>query len=102
MLDIASNYPNKFASKFCPLCRDEESLDTQEHLLNCPQLIDGNQLTEVEDTLKYEDLFGENLRKQINVACRMQENFKKRKDKLKKKKSSPEGKPSEPRTVLTN
>ena len=98
MLDIASNYPNKFPSKFCPLCRDEESLDTQEHLLSCPKLINSHQL--IEDIPSYEDLFGENLKKQIKVACMIQENFKKRKEKLKKKDPSPEGEPSEPGTVL--
>ena len=77
MLDIASNYPNKYPSKFCPVCRDEESVDTQEHLLICPQLIDGIEIAK--EILNYEDLFGNNLEKLIHVGSMIQENYKKSK-----------------------
>ena len=77
MLDIASNYQNKFVSKFCPLCRYKESLDTKEHLLTFPQLINGHQVTK--EILSYEDLFGENVEKQIKVACMIQRKFQEKK-----------------------
>ena len=38
MLDVAKNYPNKTKSKICPVCKDPNSEDTQEHILNCPSL----------------------------------------------------------------
>jgi hypothetical protein len=55
-VDIAANYANKYPSKCCPVWRDGESVDTQEHLLTCPQLIDGNELNK--EILNYDDLFG--------------------------------------------
>ena len=94
MLDISSNFPNKYSSKNCPVCKDETTLDTQAHLLICPQLTNDQQLTQ--NIPKYEDLFSGEIEKQIQVASIIQENFKKRKMKLKNRKTSSLEEPSEP------
>ena len=99
MLDLATNYPNKYKSKLCQLCRDGKSLDSQEHLLNCPKLRNENQVL---GKMAYKDLFGDDIGKQIEVAKVLKEQFKKRKDMLKREKiSSIEEKPSEP-VLLTS
>ena len=92
MLDISSNFPNQKKSEFCPVCND--SKDTQEHLMTCPELVDDKQLTD--SVPRYEELFGENLLKQIRVAKIIQENFRLRKKKLKEQISSSTEDPSEP------
>ena len=76
MLDIAGNFLNKY--KYCPVCKDGKSLDTQEHLMYCPQLVDKNQVNK--STPNYEDLFGENVATQIQIASIIKEHFKGRKN----------------------
>ena len=92
MIDIGQNDPNKYQTKHCPVCRDEKSWDTQEHILFCIELNINMQVTQ---TLpKYEDLFGKNIQKQIAVAKIIFENLKLRNKKLNKVYS--ESEPSEP------
>ena len=100
MLDVSANYPSKSASKFCPLCRDEESLDTQEHLFSCINVISEHQI--VRNIPIYSDIFGEDVDKMVEVATIMKENFTRRKEILKKKSiSSPEEEPCEPEASLS-
>ena len=100
MLDVSANYPSKSASKFCPLCRDEESLDTQEHLFSCINVISEHKL--IRNIPMYSDIFGEDVDKMVEVATIMKENFRRRKDILKKKSiSSPEEEPCEPEASLS-
>ena len=80
MLDISSNYPNKSNTTFCPICGDKETEDSQSHIMICPQLSD-NQI--VNQLPKYEDLFNEDICKQIQVAAIIQTNFRRRKKKTK-------------------
>ena len=86
MLDVSANYPSKSASKFCRLARDEESLDKQEHLFSCINVINEHQL--IRNIPMYGDIFGDDVEKMVEVATLMKENFKRRKDILKKKKKS--------------
>ena len=93
MIDIGQNYPNKYQTKHCPVCRDEKSRDTQDHILVCTELnLNKNQLTQA--LPKYEDLFGKDVKKQIAVAKIIFEKFKVRTKKLKEIYS--ESEPSEP------
>jgi ferredoxin-thioredoxin reductase catalytic subunit len=94
MLDVSSNYPNKFSSKLCPVCRDGKSQDTQEHILSCPGLIKDNQL--VKNLPKYDDLFSDNVDRIIEVASIIQERFRLRKNIMKTKTTSSTEEPSEP------
>ena len=67
----------------CPLCRDPESLDSQQHLLLCTSLADNN-LTQLEGPA-YSDLFSTEVLKQIAVATLLVERFKLRKELMKEK-----------------
>ena len=82
MLDVGQNYPNKYQTKHCPVCRDEKSMDTQEHILVCAEL-NHNKKQVTQALPKYEDLFGKDVPKQIAVAKIIFENFKVRTKKLK-------------------
>ena len=84
MLDIGGNFKNSAQSKHCPVCDNSETLDSQQHLMVCPALIEDNQV--VKDKISYEDLFADNLEKQLEVSLTLQRNLKKRKMILKKKK----------------
>ena len=100
MLDVSANYPSKSASKFCPLCRDEEILDTQEHLFSCINVISKHQI--MRNTPKYSDIFGDDVEKMVDIATIMKEKCRRRKDILKKKPfSSPEEEPCEPEASLS-
>ena len=46
MIDIGQNYPNKYQTKHCPVCRDEKSGDTQEHMMVCIEL-NNNKLKQI-------------------------------------------------------
>ena len=93
MLDVGQNYPNKNQTKHCPVCRDEKSMDTQEHILVYAEL-NHNKKQVTQALPRYEDLFGKDVPKQIAVAKIIFENFKVRTKKLKEINS--ESEPSEP------
>ena len=80
MLDISSNYKNKSATNFCPVCKDENTSDTQEHLMVCPLLVNQNELV-TRELPKYEDLFDDDALKQRRAAAIILENFRKRQKK---------------------
>ena len=93
MIDVGENYPNKYQTKHCPVCRDEKIRDTQEHILVCTQLTKNNK--QLSKTLpRYEDLFKKDVQKQITVAKIIHANFKLRCKQLKELNS--ESEPSEP------
>ena len=78
MLDVKLNYKNRpHLDLKCPLCRDPESLDSQQHLLLCTSLSDNN-LTQLGGPV-YSDLFCTEVLKQIVVATFLVERFKLRK-----------------------
>ena len=84
MLDVKANLKNKaHLNLMCPLCRDPESLDSQQHLLLCTSLTDNN-LTQLEGPV-YGDLFSTEALKQIAVATLLVERFKLRKELMKEK-----------------
>ena len=95
MLETKDNYTNKFSDDWCPLCDNGVTKDSQEHLASCPS-ISSQQM--VKTNLKYEDLFSTDVQKQLEVSTIIFENFKRRKEIIKSRKSTdllPSG-PSEP------
>ena len=66
MVDLKANYRDKYGDNICPCCQDTE--DTQEHLLHCEMLQEKSSLVDTLPT--YQDLFSENLVKQVRV-CRI-------------------------------
>ena len=96
MLDVASNYPNKSNQKMCPLCKDSKSEDSQQHILRCPKL---NENEVMDNTCpNYQDLFADNVPKQLQISKIIEGKYRRRKKLIKK--SSRQEKPSEPIGVL--
>ena len=74
MLDIKVNYRGKYKDTICPCCNVGE--DTQEHLLTCIAL---EADTEIAAALpKYEDLFGKDIVKQVEVSRIIKQKYLKR------------------------
>ena len=76
MLDVKCNFKNKYSGNQleCPLKCSLE--DTQEHLLLCKKL-DLKQITE--QLPQYEDLFSEDMNKQLKAGKILEERYKRRK-----------------------
>ena len=82
MLDVRTNYRNRYTQTDvkCPFkCNSE---DSQEHLLECDKL-ETNQLSE--NLPKYEELFSSQISQQINVGKILEGRFKIRKKLLSRK-----------------
>ena len=79
MLDVKTNYRNRYADTICPNCKAAD--DDQEHLLNCNELNDGRQL--IDDSIQYENIFLPNLENILKVSRIIEVNFKKRKELIK-------------------
>ena len=82
MLDVKTNFKNKpHLDLLCPLCRDVNSFDNQQHLLKCTSLMDSTII--LLDGPVYEDLFSDDVMQQIAVANVLVTKFTKRKELLK-------------------
>ena len=87
MIDVKTNYREKHSDTMCPCC--EETEDSQQHLLSCSKIeSDGEIVSSVPD---YQDLFGSNLSKQVNMSRILKNRFGKR-----KKHTTAKGGPSDP------
>ena len=82
MLETKDNFRNKFDDDNCPLCDDQTTKDSQEHILVCPSL---QQQCVADQLPNYNDLFNGEIAQQLGVATIISENFKKRKKILQKK-----------------
>ena len=71
MLDVRTNYGDKYFLKLCPCCQETE--DTQEHLLSCYILHDEGSV--VDELPVYEDLFSEEIKKQIKITRILKKRF---------------------------
>ena len=83
MLDLKVNFKNRpHSDLLCPVCRNPDSLDSQQHLLQCPSLID-TEMVNPSEAPKYMDLFSNDVKKQTAVAFVLEKKFGKRKELLK-------------------
>jgi hypothetical protein len=81
MVDVKTNYREKYPDTICPCCKADE--DNQEHLLSCSKLdVSG---TLVDSTVNYDDLFHSNIPRQVNTMRVIRSRYKQRK----KMKNSP-------------
>ena len=85
MLELRANYKEKYLDINCPLC--EESEDTQAHMLHCSDLITAGEI--VKFLPEYQNIFGTDFTKQIEVARLLMERYQKRKLKITTSKSGP-------------
>ena len=80
MLDLGANFPKKYEGKTkCRLGCDQ--LDSQEHLLDCPHLIE-NEIIVASNEVVYEDLFSSEVHKQLKIAAILESKFRLRKQKV--------------------
>ena len=86
MLETKDNFPNKFEDKLCPICTNGE-FDSQAHLMKCPPVPN---LMMVSEAPMYENLFVNDVQKQVETMEIITKNFKRRKIIIKN------GEPSEP------
>ena len=82
MLEVGSNFKNKFENNFCPICEDKTTKDSQQHMMICPLLMK-NQISK--NILRYDSLFEDCVEKQLEVAKLIETNYRKRKEILKTK-----------------
>ena len=80
ILDVKANYKNKYDDLLCPVCSLPNSVDSQEHLLHCPKLVD---TMLVQGVPRYEDIFSSDVEKQVTIATAMQKLWTMRKSILK-------------------
>ena len=80
MLEVKNNFKNSFDDDIhlCPLCESDE--DTQEHLLKCEMMID-----DLDANLNYDDIFGQNTKKQRKTVENLQKAMNQRKQMMENK-----------------
>ena len=69
MVDVKMNFKNKYTDTLCPVCKTVGINDSQEHVLECPQLFKKQNILVNSDIL-YSHLFGSELKKKT-TALRM-------------------------------
>ena len=77
MLEVRKNYAQSFVEHFCPICRNIDCPDTQPHLLECECLESDNVV--VADLPDYEQLFSDDVEKQVAIIKLLKNHFDKRK-----------------------
>ena len=75
MVDVKANYRGKYWDTICPCCKLEE--DNQEHLLSCYMIEEEGMM--IGSLPNYQDIFGDNLSKQVEVARILRKRFQDRK-----------------------
>ena len=73
--EVKANFKNKYENVECDQCKEEES---QKHVIMCEELNKyGGKIDEYE--IKYEEIFQQNVKKQLNITKKFRENMKIRK-----------------------
>ena len=85
MLETKDNYANKFSNDLCPVCDNGVTKDSQQHLMLCQSILSQRI---VKSKVKYEDLFASDVQKQLEISSIIIENFKRRKEIIKRRKST--------------
>ena len=83
--EIKTNFGGNYSEYQCPLCHTE--VDTQEHLLDCPDLDETNDI--VKSVPKYKELFDDEVKKKVKVSKIIKKRYQKRKQLMKKKAKGP-------------
>ena len=65
MLDVKTNYKNRYKDLLCPLGCSENMEDTQQHLLVCEKLRDSSMVLKIPE---YDEIFDQDVTKIVNVA----------------------------------
>ena len=78
MLKTKQNFSQRYKSHFCPVCKNENLKDDQPHLLHCNKLVSDSIITA--NLPEYEDLFSNEVKKQVVIVKLLKENFEKRRN----------------------
>ena len=73
MIEVRTNYKEKYLDINCPLCKESE--DTQEHMLHCSDLVTEGEI--VKFLPEYQNVFGTDFTKQIEVARLLMDRYQK-------------------------
>ena len=65
MLDVKTNYKNRYKDLLCPLGCSENMEDTQQHLLVCEKLGDSSMVLKIPE---YDEIFDQDVTQIVNVA----------------------------------
>jgi hypothetical protein len=65
MLDVITNFENKYNDLLCPVCKEKP--DTQQHVLECSALLQNTNFI-TNSTVLYSDLFDSNVQKFRSVT----------------------------------
>ena len=84
MLKIKQNFSQSYKSHFCPVCKNENLKDDQPHLLQCDKLVSDSII--IANLPEYEDLFCNEVKKQVVIVKLLKENFEKRRNFLEEEK----------------
>ena len=78
MLDLRNNYKGSYKKDnlHSQVCLDPKELDNQIHLIHCKILSDNQVLS---DNINYEDLFSQDISKQLNITRILKHQLQKRK-----------------------
>ena len=64
MVDVKMNFSNKYADTLCPVCKTVGVEDSQEHVMECVQLLNNKNIL-VNREIKYSYIFDSDVWKQI-------------------------------------
>ena len=86
MLFIRGNFKNQFGPEgnYCQACLDINQPESQRHLYVCPML-SSSEVTSLSYPDSYNDLFGQDLKKQINVSRILKRRFEMRNNLIEKR-----------------
>ena len=82
--DTKMNKKGLYDDYECDICENEN--ETQEHLLECEELVDMN--NESMENVEYEKLFDGKVCEQVNIAKKFKQNMKNREEILKQRRNS--------------
>ena len=71
MTDVKMNFKNKYENWECRACHKEE--ESQKHIYECIEIVKNNE--NKTKMIKYENIFGENTRHQVEIAKIFLENL---------------------------
>ena len=68
-IDVKRNYKNKYKFNMkCHLCQDESEIESEEHYLKCQKILQNIDDKEILLTAKYENIFSNDIEKQISIT----------------------------------
>ena len=89
MINVRGNFKNQYTSEslFCQGCMMTDKMETQHHIYSCLSLSSSDIIINTDDD-QYQDLFGEDLDKQIRVSAILKKRLEVRQEIISKRENS--------------